>query len=105
VRQEQGVWFFDVTAAKTEAGVRKVPVHSEIIKAGFLEYVAQLPPDVDGRVFPTLRPGGPDGKLAHSDEAGRRFQFEAGQRFRPEAGRRSDLKPARSDGVSAGRGG
>jgi integrase len=60
VRQEDGTWFFDITAAKTEAGVRRVPVHSEIIKAGFLEYVAGLPKD--GPVFTSLRPGGPDAK-------------------------------------------
>jgi integrase len=56
IRQEDDVWFFDVTEAKTEAGVRRVPVHSGIIRAGFLEYLAELPKE--GRVFPRLRPGG-----------------------------------------------
>ncbi len=31
-----------------------------MIEAGFLEYLAKLP---DGPAFPSLKPGGPDGKL------------------------------------------
>jgi integrase len=67
VRAEHGIWFFDVTeqaenqSVKTVAGVRKVPVHSEIMRCGFPDYVKALP---DGQLFRALRPGGPDGKLS-----------------------------------------
>ena len=37
-------------------------MHSEIIEAGFLDYLEGLPQD--GRLFPSLKPGGPDGKLS-----------------------------------------
>jgi integrase len=61
VIRREGVWCLDVTGAKTEAGDRLVPIHSAVLEAGFLEYLAALPSD--GQLFPSLRPGGPDGKL------------------------------------------
>lgn len=68
VRQEDGLVYLDITAAKTEAGIRRVPIHSEVLKAGFMGYVEGLPHSgvarlQDGLLFPTLKPGGPDGKL------------------------------------------
>lgn len=46
VQQEDGIWFLDITdegdddkKLKTEAGRRKVPVYSELIRLGFLEFV------------------------------------------------------------------
>jgi integrase len=66
VQRKDGVWIFNVSAdhesqsIKTEAGVRMVPVHSELIACGFLDYVKALP---DGQLFPALKPGGVDGKL------------------------------------------
>jgi integrase len=46
---------------KTSAGVRTVPIHSELIRLGFLDYVGTLPPE--GSLWPALRqrkdkPGG-----------------------------------------------
>jgi integrase len=68
VRREHKTWFFNVKEdadngqrVKTEAGIRKVPVHSELVKMGLLEYVKGLP---DDQLFPGLRPGGPDDKLS-----------------------------------------
>jgi len=61
------VWAFRVSdegegqSVKTEAATRIVPVHSELVRCGFLEYLKTLPPD--GRVFPALKPGGADGKF------------------------------------------
>jgi integrase len=64
VRQEAGVHFFDVwegdgQTIKTQAGVRRVPIHSELMRVGFLAYRAELE---EGQLFPALRPGGPDRK-------------------------------------------
>lgn len=58
LKQDGEVWYFDVTEAKTEAGDRKVPVHSMIIKAGLLEFAKHG----DEWLFPGLKEGGPDKK-------------------------------------------
>ncbi len=63
VRQQDGVWFFDVTEAKSEAGVRRVPVHSALARLGFLKFVAAVR---RGPLFPGITPGGPDRKRAHT---------------------------------------
>ena len=66
VQRKNGVWIFNVATdhegqrLKTEAAMRIVPVHSELIACGFLDYVKALP---DGQLFPALKPGGADGKL------------------------------------------
>jgi integrase len=60
------VWAFRVSdegegqSVKTQAAVRIVPVHSELVRCGFLDYVKTLPP---GQLFPALKPGGVDGRL------------------------------------------
>ncbi len=59
VKETGGILFFDLTKAKTEAGVRVVPIHSEIIAAGFRNYVAN---NKAGPLWPGLKPGGPDKK-------------------------------------------
>src|SRR5262249_27246889 len=59
VRRERGIWIFNVSAdgagqsLKSEAAMRKVPVHSELIRFGFLDYVKALPRD--GQLFPALK--------------------------------------------------
>jgi integrase len=58
LRQDEGIWFFDITDAKTEAGDRRVPVHSVVLRAGLLEFAKHG----DDWLFPGLKPGGPDGK-------------------------------------------
>ena len=65
VQQRDGVWFFDVTGAKTEAGDRRVPIHSRIIEAGLLDYLQRLPEGSSSgaSLWPGLKPGGPDKKL------------------------------------------
>jgi integrase len=63
VQRQDGVWFFDVTAAKSEAGVRRVPIHSELIRLGFLKYVKAIG---SGPLFPGITPGGPDKKRGHT---------------------------------------
>lgn len=67
VIKKDGVWAFRVSdegegqSVKTEAAVRIVPVHSEIVRSGFLDYLKTLPSK--GQLFPALKPGGVDGKL------------------------------------------
>jgi len=61
LRQEDGVWFFEVKGAKTAAGDRKVPVHSVLLDLGLIEYRDRLG---GGSLWPALRSGGPDGKLS-----------------------------------------
>ncbi len=63
VKRQDGAWFFDVTAAKSEAGVRRVPVHPELIGLGFLDYVKAIG---SGFLFPGITPGGPDRKRGHT---------------------------------------
>lgn len=48
---------------KTEAGARDVPVHSWLIDHGLLKLVEQRRDEGQARLFPDLRPTGPDGKL------------------------------------------
>jgi integrase len=69
VRRKEGVWVFNVSeegvgqSLKTEAAKRVVPVHSELIRCGFLDYVKALPRD--SQLWPALKPGGLDGKYNH----------------------------------------
>lgn len=60
IRCEDRVWYFDITAAKSVAGIRVVPVHDAL---GWL--LARRPTDnaAPGMpLWPSLKPGGPDGK-------------------------------------------
>ena len=68
VRQEDGIWFFDINdegnkRVKNEQSKRRVPLHPELLRIGFLDYVKTVAPNENDRVFPLLRPGGPDNKL------------------------------------------
>lgn len=66
LQQRGKIWLFNVTAEgdgqslKTQAGARTVAVHSALVQCGFIDYLKALP---NGRLFPALKPGGPDGKL------------------------------------------
>ena len=68
VRQDNGIWFFNVAEAgddkqvKTPAGYRRVPVHSMLVRCGFLEYLEHVKGQGHEFLLPGLKPGGPDGK-------------------------------------------
>jgi len=61
VKQEAGVWFIDITKAKTPAGIRRVPVHSKLIGAGFLSLTKDA---AEVMLWPTLKRSGGDDKLS-----------------------------------------
>jgi integrase len=69
VQRDGSIWLFNVSddstgqSLKTDAATRIVPIHSELVRCGFLDYVKALPRD--GQLFPALKPGGPDGKYNH----------------------------------------
>jgi integrase len=83
VRERDGVAYFDVTRAKSKAGVRLIPVHSELINLGFLDYVATIG---RGPLFPGIIPGSRGQGRAHSRSASRPFGASAAS---PAAGWRS----------------
>ncbi|HEV7268741.1 MAG TPA: DUF6538 domain-containing protein [Falsiroseomonas sp.] len=61
VRQEAGVWILDIRptnerAGKNDIAQRMVPLHPAVIEEGFLYYVAALPSDSEGPLFPGIRP-------------------------------------------------
>ena len=74
-----GTWAFRIQehagpepwSPKSEAGERVVPVHSVLRELGFLELVDRRRKEGARRLFPELRPTGPDRKL--STEFSRRF--------------------------------
>jgi integrase len=70
VREEEGVWLFDINMKpphrlKNKSAVRLVPIHRELKRLGFLQYVARRKSAGDERIFPNLEPGGADGRLGH----------------------------------------
>lgn len=48
VQQENGIWYFDINCndatkqLKTHAALRRIPIHSELLKRGLLEYVTKV---------------------------------------------------------------
>ena len=67
VRREEGIWYLNVgneyegQRIKSEAGFRRIPIHSELLKAGLVDYQKSL---ANGQLWPGLKPGGPDRKLS-----------------------------------------
>ncbi len=76
VAEEAGVQYFNVTShegrrVKTAASRRRVPVHSELLRIGFADYLAHVRQQGHEYLFPALKPGGPDKK--HSWYISKRF--------------------------------
>lgn len=71
VRQENEIWYFDINdrpprKLKNATAIRRVPVHSELIRLGFMQHVERLRRSRQTRVFPAFRPGGADERLRHA---------------------------------------
>lgn len=67
---ESGIWYFDITDGdgrqlKNEQSKRRVPLHPEVLRIGFLDHLGQTATAPSDRVFPLLQPGGPDRKLSY----------------------------------------
>ena len=70
VMREAGIWCFRIHGEagrqiKNEQSERRVPLHPEIERRGFLAYVERTAPKPDDMVFPLLKPGGPDDKVGY----------------------------------------
>jgi site-specific recombinase XerD len=70
VKQQNGICFLDINdegakQVKNEQSKRRVPLHSELHRLGFLDYVEKTAPNGTDRIFPRLRPGGPDKKFGY----------------------------------------
>ncbi len=71
---ERGIWYFNITAEtenkkeltslKNEASIRKLPIHSKILEAGFLEYFEKIKAGNHIRLFPEIRPY--EEKISHN---------------------------------------
>jgi len=70
VRNEQGIDFIALKAAKNSNSIRKIPLHAAIRASGFLAYVAQQRQrDPTGQLFPLLVAG----KNGYAKNVARRF--------------------------------
>jgi integrase len=61
IRQDVDIWVFDINGdedkkLKTEASDRLIPIHSQLIELGFLDYVQSLRRKKVVRLFPELKP-------------------------------------------------
>lgn len=71
VRQDNEIWYFDINdrpprKLKNATAIRRVPMHSELIRLGFMQHVERLRRSRQTRVFPAFRPGGADDRLGHA---------------------------------------
>lgn len=64
VRQHNDVWVLDIheetegSTVKTDNGIRRIPVHPELVRLGFLDYVADLRAAKETKLFPSLHQPG-----------------------------------------------
>ena len=70
IRKEDGIAYFDLNdrpprQLKNKNAVRKVPIHSELVRLGFLRYAESFGTR-SYALFPQLKPGGADNKLGHA---------------------------------------
>jgi integrase len=63
VRQSHGTWIFHITregsalkSTKTDGSQRVVPIHSELIRLGFLDYHASITARGEKQLFPEIKP-------------------------------------------------
>ncbi|KQO73445.1 site-specific integrase [Methylobacterium sp. Leaf89] len=71
IRQDEDVWFIDINdrpprKVKNATAVRRVPIHSELIRLGLLAHIDKQRRVRQPRVFPGLERGGADERLGHA---------------------------------------
>jgi integrase len=69
---EDGIAFIHVRPGegkqlKSKAAVRRVPVHLVLIEAGLMRHVQEAKGRGDVRLFPALKPGGPDKRFGYAE--------------------------------------
>jgi integrase len=66
IQQKEGIWvaIFNEEARrlKNDNAARTIPLHPEVIRLGFLDFIHAVAPNPDDAVFPDLPPQGPDKK-------------------------------------------
>jgi hypothetical protein len=70
IREEIGIYFMDINSRtprklKNSNAIRKVPIHSELLRIGLMVHVDIQRSAGIKRVFPELQAGGADGRLGH----------------------------------------
>lgn len=66
-----GIWYFDLIASKTEAGIREVPIHSKLIDLGLLNLAKAAG---RGLLFDCIKPTGPkDGEKTREHAVSKAF--------------------------------
>jgi integrase len=71
IRKVDGHLVFDINARpprklKNRNAVRKVPVHSTLLRLGLLEHIKSVRDAEATLLFPNLKPGGADERLGHA---------------------------------------
>jgi len=71
IKEVDGIAFFDVNdrpprMLKNANAARHVPLHKQLIRLGFLDYVAACRKAQHDRLFSNLKPGGADSRFGHS---------------------------------------
>jgi integrase len=71
IKCQDGIWYFDINNApprqlKNDTAIRRIPLHSQLIAIGLLDFVKVAKKSGETRLFPELKPGGADGRLGHS---------------------------------------
>ena len=71
IKETDGIVFFDINdkpprMLKNANAARQVPLHSQLIRLGFLSYLEGCRKARQTRLFPNLKPGGADNRLGHA---------------------------------------
>ncbi|MCC3861493.1 site-specific integrase [Pseudemcibacter aquimaris] len=84
VKQESGIWYFDVNdtsnndivkSLKSKAAARRIPIHKELIRLGYLDFLNSRKEDGNVRIFDEIKRS-KKGKMetgTYSDLYGRKF--------------------------------
>lgn len=80
LKDEHGIWYFDIAPdpktgkrLKNRASVRRVPLHSHLIRLGFLDYAKTRKKEGHADLFPKLRNEG-KGRASMGDAVGKWFK-------------------------------
>lgn len=69
IKEDEGIHYFDIRKGKNANSIRRVPIHENLIKAGFLDYVERQRSKNSTLLFPHLI----SGKNGYSKNMSRRF--------------------------------